>query len=85
MACSAACPTPGVHQTYGECLRAKALQVDVAVPGTGYDPARQKAWDSELDLYRTARSQGIQPAGTKRHQIENAIKISDTTGKAYQA
>lgn len=84
MACSSSCATKD-HATWGECVRAKAIRHTVAIPGNDYDPARSKSWDSELSLYRDARAQGIQPAGTKRAQIENAMKISDATGQAYQA
>jgi hypothetical protein len=44
-----------------------------------------KKWDKELQAYRDARAQGIQPAGTTMKKVEEAIKISDKTGKAYQA
>ena len=85
MACSSACPAPGTHASYGACLRAKALQVDVAVPGTGYDPARNRAWDSRIDAYKDARRQGVQPPGTKKSQIDAAVRASDATGEAFVA
>lgn len=44
-----------------------------------------KKWDKELQAYRDARAQGIQPAGTSMKKIEEAVKISDKTGKAYGA
>lgn len=83
MACASSCKTQS-HESYGACLRAKALQVDVAVPGTGYDPARNKAWDSRIDSYREARRQGIQPTGSRKSQIDAAVKVSDATGTAFQ-
>jgi hypothetical protein len=85
MACSSGCPTPGVHQSWGECVRGKALKHAVSVPANGHDRSAQKAWDSELDLYRSARAQGIQPSSTKRPAIERALKISDKTGTAFDA
>lgn len=45
----------------------------------------QKKWDSELDAYRKARADGIQPAGTTRRHVEEAYKASETLGKAYNA
>jgi hypothetical protein len=42
-----------------------------------------KKWDSELDLYRKARAQGIQPEGTSTAQIQKAMDVSDKTGHAY--
>jgi hypothetical protein len=44
-----------------------------------------KKWDKELQAYRNARAQGIQPDGTSMKQIEKAVKISNETGKAYGA
>jgi hypothetical protein len=42
-----------------------------------------KKWDNELDLYRKARAQGIQPEGTSTAQIQQAMDVSDKTGHAY--
>ena len=44
-----------------------------------------KKWDKELQAYRDARAQGIQPAGTSTKKIQEAVDISNKTGKAYQA
>lgn len=85
MACTSACAAPGTHASYGECLRSKALQVDVAVPGTGYDPARNKRWDSRIDAYKDARRQGVMPPGTRKSQIDAAVKASDATGEPFRA
>ena len=43
----------------------------------------QKKWNSELEAYRSARAQGIQPNGTKRKQIEAAHEASEKLGAAY--
>jgi len=70
-----------------ECFgcKAKGLQMnagdargDVIASGT-----TQKKWNSELDAYRNARAQGIQPNGTKRKQIEAAHDASEKLGAAY--
>lgn len=45
----------------------------------------QKKWNSELENYRKARAEGIQPAGTTRRHVEEARKASETLGKAYDA
>ena len=42
-----------------------------------------RKWDKELQAYRDARAQGIQPDGTSMKKIEQAVKISNETGKAY--
>ena len=36
----------------------------------------QKKWDAELNLYQSARKQGIQPAGTSTRQVQKAIDDS---------
>ena len=70
-----------------ECFgcKAKGLQMnagdargDVNASGT-----TQKKWNSELDAYRNARAQGIQPNGTKRKQVEAAHDASERLGSAY--
>lgn len=43
----------------------------------------QKKWDKELAFYKSARAQGVQPEGTSRKAVENALKASETLGKAY--
>lgn len=43
----------------------------------------QKAWDKELDLYRKARAQGIQPDSTRTKDIQKAMDLSNQHGKAY--
>jgi hypothetical protein len=44
-----------------------------------------KKWNNELDAYRSARAQGIQPAGTSMAHIKAAVEASDTMGQAYDA
>ena len=44
-----------------------------------------KKWDKELQAYRDARAQGIQPAGTSMKKVQEAVKISNETGKAFGA
>jgi len=51
---------------------------DVIASGT-----TQKKWNSELEAYRSARAQGIQPNGTRIGQIEAAHKASEKLGAAY--
>jgi hypothetical protein len=42
-----------------------------------------KKWNNELDLYKQARSQGIQPDGTTTAKVRQAMDVSDKTGHAY--
>lgn len=73
MSCTSGCPTPGAHNTWGECLRAKALEV---TPSLMQRPSRQR-WDAELHAYGEARRQGIQPKGTQMHQVRAAVEAAD--------
>lgn len=82
--CTSGCLTRD-HQSYSDCLKAKGLRVAYCNSAGGYDLTTQKKWDGELDAYREARRQGIQPASTKRDAVDRAVAISDATGTAYQA
>lgn len=44
-----------------------------------------KKWEGELNAYREARAQGIQPAGTSTKAIQEAQRASDAMGSAYDA
>jgi hypothetical protein len=44
-----------------------------------------KKWNAELKAYKDARAQGIQPSGTSMKKIQEAVDISNKTGKAYGA
>jgi len=68
------------------CFGCKASTVDLN-PGEANSrlTMSSKKWDKELALYRTARSQGIQPEGTSTAKIRKAIDISNKTGIAYGA
>jgi len=72
--CASSCPTKD-HRSYGECLRAKNLNVSPHV-NDGYS-SKQRAWDKELNGYESAVRQGLNPAGTQQHQVDAAIKEAD--------
>jgi len=80
--CSSGCMT-GPHSSYGECLKAKQLGVLYAKSAIGQDLTAQKRWDSDLQAYRDARAQGIQPDTTLRKDVDAAVQISNQTGQAY--
>lgn len=44
-----------------------------------------KKWNGELDAYRAARAQGIQPASTSMAHVKAAVEASNAMGKAYDA
>lgn len=79
--CRSGCKTQD-HATWGECARASRLNVGYCGIGGG-DATAQKRWDSELELYRQARAQGIQPDGTTMNKVRHALELSDQRGAAY--
>lgn len=84
MACSSSCATQD-HNSFGECVRSKGVRTAYCQSWKGSDATLQKKGDKELDDYAAARKEGIQPASTKRHDIDTAKKASDLTGEAFQA
>jgi len=77
MACRQGCRTKN-HRTWGECARAANIQLDV-----GEHVARNRDWDSDIEAYKSARQQGIQPDSTKREDVLVAKAFSEHTGVAY--
>lgn len=53
--------------------------------GTIQNRPHAAAWDREIQAYRDARRQGVQPSGTTMKQVQDAMEISQRTGKAFQA
>ena len=76
--CSSSCLTRD-HKTWGECVRAKSLNLNPNLMFT----EEQKKWDKELEDYSNAKRQGINPHGTTREKIDEAVRISNETGVAY--
>lgn len=80
--CRSGCKTKD-HPSYDACLKAANVRTYLASPSKGLDGTKQKRWDSELHEYREARRQGIQPDGTTKAKVEQAVKASDQAGAAY--
>lgn len=80
--CSAGCATQD-HATYGECIRSKSLRVAYCQSAAGLDATRQKRWDAELDSYRSAVAQGMEPDSTSGRDIHKAVEWSNSNGAAY--
>lgn len=45
----------------------------------------QKKWDKELNLYKEARAQGVQPEGTSTKAIHKALEASEVLNQPYDA
>lgn len=62
--------------------KVKTLQMNA---GDATRDIPDKKWTSELNEYKKARAEGIQPGGTTRAHIEAARKASENMGKAYNS
>jgi len=71
---------------YDPCFgcKAKGLQLNTG-DASSQKIMSNKKWDGELNEYRKARAQGIQPAGTTMAAIQDAYRASEVMGKAYDA
>lgn len=74
------------HDSFCECFACRVKSIKVAYCGIGGgDATAQKNWDRNLNLYRQARADGIQPTGTSPGKVMAAIKQSEKTGTAFVA
>ena len=64
--------------------KAKGLQLSTG-DANGRAAMPKRKWEGELQAYRDARRQGIQPAGTTMDKIVAAEKASENLGRAYNA
>lgn len=68
------------------CFGCKVRTLELSTGDAGRaDSMSDKKWNRELQMYRDARSQGIQPAGTSTKAIKEAHEASEKIGKAYNA
>ena len=81
MACRTGCKTQN-HLNWGDCLRASNLELSTG-DANNKKGMTEKKWNAELNAYRDARAQGIQPSGTTLQKVQEAVDISNWVGKAY--
>lgn len=79
------CTCGAGHATFGACIRAKNLRVAYCQSWKNFDYTRARSVERELDAYKSARDQGVQPAGTRLSQTRTALDASDQIGVAYDA
>lgn len=77
--CRSGCPTQD-HESWGDCARSSNIGITNEVIAGSI-----KNTDKELSAYRDARKLGIQPASTKMADIQKAVRVSDTIGRAAKA
>jgi hypothetical protein len=66
--------------------KARGLLINTGDAKAGNGSAMtNKEWDNELNAYRQARAEGIQPAGTSMKAINEAYRASEAMGDAYNA
>jgi hypothetical protein len=49
----------------------------------GWDKDKENKDNKELNSYWSALKQGVEPVSTKQKDIDNAMKISNEVGKAF--
>ena len=77
MACASSCRTQD-HPSYGACLRSQGLAVTgLESTNPSFTRAAERKWDNELESYRAARAEGLQPATTSQKDIDFARKVAD--------
>jgi hypothetical protein len=64
--------------------KARSLQMNTGDANSSKAMSNKK-WNGELDAYRAARAQGIQPAGTSMAHVKAAVEASNAMGSAYDA
>lgn len=70
------------HPEYVEgCFGCKAVTLRFGQ----VDATRQKKWDQELALYKSAVDAGIQPETTQTAGVRASLDWSEKTGEAYSA
>lgn len=78
MACTTACVTQD-HDTYGACLRAKAIQID-RFALVGDNQSLEKRKNQTLERYRQLVRSGVQPESPTKAGCDAAEKtLSDKT------
>lgn len=95
--CDETSPTPFPHEEqvnsidHTDCdtnpcfgCKAKGLQLNTGDANSQKSMSNKK-WNNELDAYRDARAQGIQPAGTSMAHVKAAVDASNVMGTAFDA
>jgi len=82
VSCTSGCATRD-HSSYADCLRNKRSRVGWAAEARGLDATGQKRWQGEIDAYRSAVAQGMDPDTSQMSSVRQAEAWSNQTGIAY--
>lgn len=74
--CTSGCPTPGAHETYGECLRGKSIQIDRFSLSANQQAERAK--DHTLKRFRDLAASGITAQSPLKKDVEAAEKAANS-------
>lgn len=80
--CRSGCRTKD-HASWGDCARASRVRVAWLESTNGLSRAADKAFDKDMSSYEQARKDGIQPAATTAQAVQEAYRVSEMTGTAY--
>lgn len=69
------------HESYAECLRSNTPSVRNSTQSVDAMYRRELVNYTEITEYKAARAQGIQPRGSKLHQIREAVAASQQADK----
>lgn len=68
------------------CFGCKGLSIQMNAGDADSRRVRpRKKFESELDAYKEARAQGINPSGTTMEKIQAAKEASEKLGRAYNS
>lgn len=75
------------HTEYvDDCFGCKIRTLELSTGDAGRaESMSDKKWNKELQAYRDARAQGVQPAGTTMKAVKESLEASDKLGAAYNA
>lgn len=79
--CSSGCKTQG-HASYGECMRSKRTSDRNTTKTTDDLYYKELVNTTEINEYKAARAQGIQPRGSKLADIRYAVAASQKADQA---
>lgn len=73
------------HPTFVEgCFGCKVSTIQLNA-GDATREISDRKWVSDIQAYKDARAEGIQPGGTTRKAVDDARRASETLGRAYNA
>lgn len=71
--CSSSCPTPGAHQSWGECVRSKNFK-PMWLGGTGPSYGEQKRFENDTAMYRQVVRDGASMSTAMHEGVDVAYK-----------